>query len=236
MASDVIKPLNIIILDRDIIEVKCILDQDNFTVYQNCLNDSFQPKVEDTALVISSQKLDMNCNKILNFFKNGGNVLCPVENIGIFNGIRGICHQKLPKGNQDKFWIKQSAHWISFDPKDVNVKDCLKIHFSTFCKQTASIGIDDSTHLTQATLYSKVEFLNSIQQTKILLDFDPKTPEQEATETYLPIYPYHLKETTFDFKAYQDKLKTKTLGQTVIHSRVVNSTFDFLGDFVSKFS
>ena len=52
-----------------------------------------------------------NGSKLLLYFKNGGNVLCPVKNSSNFSAVRGICCQKFP--DYQKFWIKQSSQWIS---------------------------------------------------------------------------------------------------------------------------
>ena len=68
-----------------------------------------------------------------------------------------------------------------------------------------------------------------VQQTRLLLDFGEAT--KEPTDTYLPVLTTNkTASSTFKFQDYAiaNQLKTETLGQVVIHSEVINSTFDIL--------
>ena len=93
-----LKPLNIVLLEIDTNDLTSIIDQDKYTVYQDSFQDEiYVPKVEDIALIISTHSLDMaskNGSKLLQYFKNGGNILCPVANSSKFSSVRGICCQK----------------------------------------------------------------------------------------------------------------------------------------------
>merc|ERR1711997_148165 len=115
-----LKPLNILLLKPDTNDLTSIFDQDKYTVYEDSLEDPhYAPSVEDIALILSFKELDMSTSngaKLLCYFKNGGNVLCPVMNTSKFSSVRGICCQKFP--DYQRFWIKQSSQWIS--PSNVN--------------------------------------------------------------------------------------------------------------------
>jgi len=122
-------------LEIDTNDLTSIIDQGRYTVYQDSFQDEiYVPKVEDIALIISTHSLDMaskNGSKLLQYFKNGGNILCPVANSSKFSSVRGICCQKFT--DYQKFWIKQSAQWISPQNGTKINKEFLQSHFSTFC-------------------------------------------------------------------------------------------------------
>jgi len=226
-----LKPLNIVLLEPDTNNLISILDQDKYTCYQDSLEDeNYVPGIEEIALILSTKALDMsskNGSKLLLYFKNGGNVLCPVKNSSNFSAVRGICCQKFP--DYQKFWIKQSSQWISPNVGTEITKEFIKSHFSTFCHDNPD---ETQVTVTCGYLYTGDNFKKfgnekSIQQSKILLDFNPPSENEVVTEKYLPIYPYSDKiKPEFDWEKYQSQLSTKSLGQIVIYAKVVNSTFD----------
>jgi len=230
-----LKPLNIVFLETDTNDLTSIIDEEKYTVYQDSFqSENYVPGVEDIALIISTKFLDMSSKnglKILQYFKNGGNILCPVSNTSIFSSVRGICCQKL--SDYQKFWIKQSSQWISPQNETKIDKEFLKSHFSLFC--TNKSEENHATKLTKAHIFTckdnqKVfSDVNSVQQTRLLLDFKPPSESEEATEKYLPISPFSSEmKSDFDWERYQSQLSTKFLGQIVIYSKIVNSTFDLL--------
>merc|ERR1719400_152009 len=97
------------------------------------------------------------CSKLLNYFRNGGNVLCHVKDDSIFSSIRGICSRKFQ--DYQKFWIKQSSQWIS--PNDVKKIDkrFIQSHFSTFC--TNNFYYSQETELTAGYIYTN-EKINKV--------------------------------------------------------------------------
>ena len=179
------------------------------------------PNVEDTSLIISSEPLDMSSKttKLLHYFKTGGNVLCPIQDQSVMKAVRGICFQS--QSTYDKFWVKQSSSWIN--PKSSPYQDLLTSQFKQFCTVTEKVP-----KLSKAVIWPNVETVPEkiVQQTKLLLDFNEAS--KEPTDTYLPIVPASTSSSTFNFQDYANELKTDTLGQTVIHAEVVNSTFDIL--------
>ena len=189
-----LKPLNVVLLEIDTNDLTSIIDQDKYTVYQDSFQDEiYVPKVEDIALIISTHSLDMaskNGSKLLQYFKNGGNILCPVANSSKFSSVRGICCQKFT--DYQKFWIKQSAQWISPQNGTKINKEFLQSHFSTFC--TNRSDENQVAKLTPGYIFKSSDHqktfcdVNSIQQTRLLLDFKPPSDSEEATEKYLPIF------------------------------------------------
>ena len=227
-------PINIVLLETDNNDFTSVLDQDKYTVYQDSFEDEhYAPGIEEIALIISVSESVMStamCSKLLNYFRNGGNVLCHVKDDSIFSSIRGICSRKFQ--DYQKFWIKQSSQWIS--PNDVKKIDkrFIQSHFSTFC--TNNFDHSQETKLTAGYIYTN-EKINkvldvNIQQSKLLLNFNPSSEKEVATDEYLPIYHNagSTKNSCFNWEKYQDQLSTKFLGQSLIHIRVVNSTFDLL--------
>ena len=68
--------------------------------------------------------------------------------------------------------------------------------------------------------FKKFRNEKSIQQSKLLLDFNPPSEIEVVTEKYLPIYPYSDKiKSEFDWEKYQSQLSTKALGQIVIYAK-----------------
>ena len=227
-------PVNIVLLETDTNDFISVVDQDRYTVYQDSFEDeNYAPGIEEIALIISVSESVMSTamsSRLLHYFKNGGNVLCHVKDDSIFRSVRGICCQKFQ--DYQKFWIKQSSQWIS--PNDVGKINTgfLQSHFSTFC--TNNIGQSQETELTAGCLYTnkninKIIDVNSIQQSKLLLNFNPSSEKEVATDEYLPIYlNLDTKKSDFNWGKYQSQLSTKFLGQSLIHIKVVNSTFDLL--------
>jgi biotin-[acetyl-CoA-carboxylase] ligase BirA-like protein len=182
-----------------------------------------------------------NAAKIVNYFKQGGNVICPVsgEGLNCLNAVRGICCQS--QNDHQRFWIRQTSSWISNNPSCASFlsPDQLKTSFPNL--QFSSTTCDNNSQqqqqqqLSEATLlvsgFKNEAFfkaLDKVKQTKILLDFKP-VQEAKATESYLPIFSSSTHSSSlFDWNKYKDQLKTKSLGRSVIHSKVVSSTFDLL--------
>ena len=92
-----------------------LIKTNTYTVYQDSFEDEhYTPGIEEIALIISVSESVMStatCSKLLNYFRNGGNVLCHVKDDSMFSSIRGICSRKFQ--DYQKFWIKQSSQWIS---------------------------------------------------------------------------------------------------------------------------
>ena len=157
-------------------------------------------------------------SKLLKYFKTGGNVICPIQDQSMMKGVRGICfHSDL---SYDKFWIRQNSSWIN--PKATSYPDLLQSQFKQFCTVT-----DQVPKLSSAVIWPSIsniitEEKKTVQQSRLLLDFDNEA-SKEPTDTYLPIQTAS-STSTFNFQDYATQLKTENLGQTVIHSKVVNST------------
>ena len=82
------------------------------------------------------------------------------------------------------------------------------LDFNT-CTATVTCG-----YLYTGDNFKKFGNEKSIQQSKILLDFNPPSENEVVTEKYLPIYPYSDKiKSEFDWEKYQSQLSTKSLGQ-----------------------
>ena len=173
------------------------------------------PSIEDTALIISSE-MSSKSSKLLSYFKTGGNVICSIKDPTLMKAVRGICFHSEEKF--DKFWIKQSSSWIS--PKAGLTKDLLKSQFSQFCHVNEEVP-----KLTHGVIWGQKLTEPTIQQSRLLLDFQEST--KEPSDTYLPIH-FNTADCQFNFQDYETHLKTKTLGRTVIHTEVINTTFDIL--------
>ena len=200
---DLITPLNILILDNDKVNFRSVIAQDKFVVYDKQNLEDYEPKIEEIALIISSQSFEMKslqAVKILNFFKKGGNIFCPVTQNNL-SSVRGICCQSF--SDHTKFWLKQSSIWIS--PKSSNL-DVFKSTFPQFCTESNQ---KNPTKLTHAVLYgNKISDENCVQQSRLKLDFNPNS--NDASEDYLPIFKD--KSSTFNWEKYSNLLKTKFLG------------------------
>ena len=161
-------------------------------------------------------------SKLLNYFKTGGSVICPIQDQSMMKGVRGICfHSDL---SYDKFWIRQSSSWIN--PKATSYPDLLQSQFKQFCTVTDQVPKLSSAVIWPSLSNIITEEKKTVQQSRLLLDFDNEA-SKEPTDTYLPIQTAS-STSTFNFQDYATQLKTENLGQTVIHSEVVNSTFDIL--------
>ena len=164
-------------------------------------------------------------SKLLNYFKSGGNVICPIQDQSMMKGVRGICFHSDGQNSYDKFWIRQSSSWIN--PKATPYQDLLQSQFKQFCTVTEQVPKLSSAVIWPSKNNISTEEGKTIQQSRLLLDFDDEA-SKEPTDTYLPIQTASTTTSTFNFQDYATQLKTETLGQTVIHSEVVNSTFDIL--------
>lgn len=98
-----------------------------------------------------------------------------------------------------------------------------KLNFPAICKFNSCTVPD----LTGATLFGREpsEFQGPVQQSRLLLDFD-NVGLKPTSHSYLPVSTS--KPSSFNWNEYKPLLKTRHLGQTVIHVEVINSTFDVL--------
>ena len=234
-----LKPLNVILLDDAVKDLELVINKQGFVVYQNLLEDPYyNPGIEETALIISSKHIDMSSpqgQKMLHFFKQGGNVLCPVKDYLCLKSVRGICCHK--SDDHSRFWVKQSAKWISFNHTSSLTKKAFKIHFGDFCTNNTDDKKDhtgETIVLTHGILFSNqsVDFISdkTVQQTNLLLEFYSDDQSIESKNNHLPIRVHQNNEKSkyFNWEQYTSYLKTKVIGKSVIHVEVVNSTFDLL--------
>ena len=171
--------------------------------------------------------MSSKCAKnILTYFKNGGNVLCPMNENGL-NSVRGICCKNNSK--HQKFWVKQNSSWINFQGKLTS--DLILEQFPQFCKRFSS---EEKVIFTPGFYYSsdeKISLPKCVQQSKLKLEFiksENTSYSSVPSESILPIYTDKNEKEAFDFKFYISNLKTRKLGRTLIYVQTINSTFDVL--------
>ena len=188
------------------------------------------PSSQDTALLIAETNLP---NDIIKKYTNEPESVSVVFNDGMVPKSGLLCtktslysHFKLDRSD---------VLLVHSDLASLDVKQWTEI-LNTVKRLDLSESQTDL-NLTVAYMFSKDRNLlgkvseRTIQQKLLQIVFRDKSQDLKATDERLPVI-CQPKTTTFDFNLFNSLLKTNQIGRSVIHSQVVNSSFDVVdGNF-----